>query len=485
MSPTDQTEPLTGTPGVPPAPGPAPVPQPRRAFRSIGKTSIALSDRFPTTLYTKSSGLAPLASGFAGLAESDTRDDRFNLFYPCFLFVVPVWYLVCRRLASHDRFLKDTTGWHPYMDLLYLSFVFWYHVLRVRRDFGDISNDEHQFLASLEEKYPPSQMHIPGCYVHFFQSISTTLSPYPWQTLIGPALPHTPGLTPKNGFLFTEGYNQISSNPLIALQLVYKILSSSRTSADIDVFAPDADRNWFGVALESTSAGRFVMNSPYFVTSNPCSTRAEDAFWLNNSTANRSANAHNSPLSALDLPPRPNSGTSDTELNIPQLLGIVDYNGPSSRYRNWPNSYSGVINLMSQYIHGSRSLVDIPTVGLGASTIVWKLSAASYVVRDGKIDGDDDNTKNAAWKAHIMARQLKEVRASAVIRAPELDQSALQVSVGALVNIDPSDIPDALPNDRLRDGPFWNMSQCAGTGTEDVLRVYLSQVPALVSSTKV
>jgi hypothetical protein len=484
MSVTQQTETLTGTPGVPSAPGPAPVPTPRRTFRSIGKTSISTSDRYPTTLYTRSSGLAPLASAFEGLSESDTRDDRFNEFAPCFLFLVPVWFLTCRRLASHDRFLKDTTGWHPYLDLLYLSFMFWYHILRVRRDFGNISNDEHSFLASLEDKYPPSQMHLPGSYVGFFQAISTTLSPYQWQTLIGPALPSNTGFTSNNGFLFQHQFYELLSNPLIALQFVYKILTSRRTSADLDVYQPNTDRTWFGVQLVTASQGRWIMNTPYFIAGNPSSIRAEDAFWLNNSTANRAANANNTPSPALDLPRRPTAGENDHELNFGQILGVVDFDNAQGRYRNWPNMYSGVINLMSQYIAGSRTLNDIPTVGLGASTIVWRLSSHSYIVRNGNLDGADDQQRDAAWTAHIDARLINEVRASAIIRAPELDQSALQIAAGALVNVDTSGIQHAVDNDLLRTGPFWDSAQCAGTGEVDILRAYLSQVPSLVSSTK-
>jgi hypothetical protein len=487
MSQQQQVNPADGN-AVPPAPGPANIPPAKRAFRRTDG-NVSLGPVAPPQSYTKELGIPPIVGALQGYKESDFYDFQFSTSLPSGLNMQAIWYLTCNRLSSHDRFLKDTTSWHPHMDNLYLATTVWYHVLRCRRDLGQLNTEEHGLLATLEQRYPPSNVHIPGVYVPILMSITTTNSPYPWQSAIGPGITaNITNATQGSQYLPRNNVANFVPIPAVCLDLVYTLLSHRRATADESVLVPFTDGtnpHFLGQNWNNGHGHRHVVNTIYCRTGNPASPRAEDAFWYNNATPNTRAAGAPAPSAAWDLPARPITGNNLTALTMPQFMCLVDLpgSGNNTRYRNWYSAYSSVMNLQCQYISGSRTLNDIATVGIGAMSTVWTYTANTLTMTNPTVAGNNGNWTLAELTALVAARYYTQLEAAGVIRDPELNQSALQLAAIAMVNVDLSQQAGNAPaGNQVRVGPFWNMSQCASSPVVDIVPILAANVANCISS---
>jgi len=484
MPDNDLANPVTGLPSTP-STAPAPVP-PRRPLRRALVNNVGLPA--PIIPYTKSTGISPLLAATEGYQGSDNFNDEPSTFVPSFLGVKGALYLTGQQLAANDRFLKETSDWHPLLDEAYISVLFIYHILRVRRALGDFSSEELNTLVELEEKYPPASMHIPGVYVHFFQSISTTEAPYPWLAKIGPRLPSTI-LTDTSGsraFLLGDHEMTIFPHPLAMLEQLTSLAREVRTPATNTIF------EWFQSAftnsIRSISVGdiqRWYYLTPHGRLPTPSTARVDNAFYANNVVLGTQQAQNHINRSKFDLPRISNYNAGHTTpMSLPEFMGLVDYavGSTNRQYRNWLNAYSAIIAKQCKYIHGSRSLADIPVAGLGASTPVWTYTPQTFLMEDP----NDHQPAGDFSPARRRAFNMLNLAALGVSRDPELALIALQHSALAQVNVSMSQQTNIWPADALiRFGPFWTMPICENEPVFDTARKMLTNIPNMVSSVAV
>jgi hypothetical protein len=103
--------------------------------------------------------------------------------------------LMYYQLSVTDKFLKEVSVYHPDAFKLYCSFIFIYHILRVRSEVGHISSYKSILLSDMLVNYPPSSLPVPGTIADLLQSITRTKNPYPWLGNNTTALPEVTDFT--------------------------------------------------------------------------------------------------------------------------------------------------------------------------------------------------------------------------------------------------------------------------------------------------
>jgi hypothetical protein len=449
---------------------------PRRPLRRANQPPGAV----PNTIcpYTKGTGYSALLALTEGYNDSDSYDAVPSTFIPSFLALKGAIFLTTTQFLSHDRFLKSCADWHPLMDELYMSFCFIYHILRCRRQLGTLSPAESLTLSELELVYPPNQLHIPGVYAHFFQSMTVSPAPYPWLSFVGPSLPYhfETGPAGSNGFMPTQNAHMIFPNPALLVDLMHRFCNQNQAANTITTIF---DRAFSADAMTDANPLKSVYLSPHARLPIQNSNRVETAF--RQATVRRQ-------VSTFDLPARYTHNAAHTTVcTVSSYMGVLDYSevaNPVMRYRQWPNSYSAVMAKQCQYIADSRTLNDMPLNGLGSPSVIWTFDPF-LVFKVDEIVADPADPANAApiTEAQRATMFMTSLAATGSNRDPELEQIALQVSAMAQTNISFGPMHGTPADADLRDGAYWQMPACSTSPQFDVAARLYNGIPLLVRST--
>nr|UDL14431.1 MAG: putative coat protein [Partitiviridae sp.] len=460
------------------APAPANVPQ-RRPLRRQNKTALGPVIQPPVT-YTKGTGVSALLADMDAYNASKVYNNTNSEFVPSFVALKGATYLATQRLANHDRLLKDTGRTHPLMDEAYLGFAFIYHIIRCRRDILQWSPDLATLISDLEATYPPNRIHIPGYAVPFFMSVTTTESPYDWQAFITPRLPNIGNNTTGANFFRLEHEAQaIFPTPIVVLDQVLQLTNVARQTTQVRSF--DWFTNVFGQAVANANAARNIARSVHYRLASSSSPRLDHQFYWNvavDPTAAAPVADANFKFDVFDLPRRyTHNAAHAQQATWPVLMGIQQYVGNAAatgRYLNWPLQYAAEVAFQCQYISGSRSLADISTSGLGANSIVIR-----YMPNPFADPNTDPNTQ-----ARRDALRMTNLQANGTSRDPNLEQIAVQHAALSQVNV--SFVGFATLTDaNLRQGPYWEMAECERLPSFDAASYMFSNVPQMISSTKI
>nr|BBB86798.1 putative coat protein [Rosellinia necatrix partitivirus 9] len=476
--------PATGNPGVP-ALAPAPVPAARHAFRATRNTQ-PIPQNVAITPYPVARGISDLVVATEGYDFVKNDQPEPNTFLPSALGLKGAIYLTTSRLANHDRFLKEGHLWHPIMDEAYLCFAFLYHCLRCQRHIGRLSPDDFNLLSTLEAQYPPTSIHIPGTYVQFFQALTVTENPYPWLGVIGPHLPALGHRTASNVFLGQHQEHVISPVIPALIDAIHGVATSPLVAADGTAVINNLGRKLFIPTnrqvntIRGDDAQRMYLTSLHYRLPFVQNNRIDRAFQLavahnigNNGTINQFV---------LDLPTRIlHNADHDTPMSILQFLGLQDYHhtpNRDNRLRIWPRQYGPTMAAQCGYIEGSRSLNDLPLVGLGASSPSWTIAPAPFNMDDPAPNGGQDALADTVYTRYFMV----SMPGVAHNRDPSLEKVAAQVSTIAQVNshFENVDLDAELNLAGIKSGPFWNFP-VSDIGAQFDLATFMAQhIPNLI-----
>jgi len=480
---TAQAPPTTTAPANPGIPGgnvaaPANVPNGRRTFRKATAPITSASSAIMQQ-YVKGSGSSSLLEDMDNYNVSVNNNNTVSYFLPSFIALKGAIYLATSRLANHDRFLKDTGLFHPILDEAYIGFLFLYHIIRCNRHILQWNPGFSSFLSELEAKYPPHQLHVPGYAVAFFMSITTVQSPYFWQSHVAPSLP---SLTNVNGgglFLLPENRSVFVPHILAALDQLHVLAGTPRANMQVRIFEPYRDgTSLFGTNINNGNITRWIATTPNYKLASSSSPRTDFQFFTNVAIdpAIAAPADDNFNLSKLDIPRRYNLDVQhNTEITLPEFLGIQEYShidNRRTRWLNWPLEYSAVMAYQCQYVHGSRTLNDIPTTGLGACLLI-----SDYVNFPGT-----DPTTDPATPALRAANRMTSLLASVHSYDPDEDQIATQHQAVCQTNIS---VPAAIniPAAALRVGPIWQQTRVSSGPQFDASTYMATKLQAMISST--
>lgn len=135
---------------------PSPVPIPRRQvrFRAAPQPGTPILHTPPTS--PVSTGIGPLIAHVDGYNALEVPRSGLNTNFASCLNLTLRIYLTNQKLSDNDKFLKDVSMYHPDAFDLYCSFIFVYHILRVRSEVGYLSSSESTLLSEMMTIYPPS-----------------------------------------------------------------------------------------------------------------------------------------------------------------------------------------------------------------------------------------------------------------------------------------------------------------------------------------
>nr|AOG75577.1 putative coat protein [Sclerotium hydrophilum virus 2] len=459
------------------APAPASVPQ-RRPLRRQNATNLGPVPRPPVT-YTKGTGVSSLLADMDAYNASKVYNNLNSEYIPSFLALKGAIYLATQRLANHDRLLKDTGRTHPLMDEAYLSFVFIYHIIRCRRDILQWSPELSTLLSDLEATYPPNRIHVPGYAVPFLMSITTTESPYDWQAFICPRLPDTSEATGANLFRPGNGVCAIFPSPIVVLDQILRFTSQRRDTPNITSFEPYT-RTFGSDVNDNTSFGRWITSTVHYRLPHSSSPRLDHQFYWNVAVdpASQAPGNNNYNFAIFDIPTRYTRDAAHTRApSWAEYMGIQQYNPANvanTRYLNWPLQYSSEVAFQCQYIHGSRTLADISTTGLGASSVIMRY--LPNLIPAPEIDPNSE--------ARRAAQRITNLPANGTSRDPNLEQIAVQHAALCQVNVSFNGFV-VLSDAVLRRGPYWEMAECERLPQFDAAMYMFTNLSQTISSVRI
>lgn len=464
--------PVTNGTGAPHQPAPSnPVPHSR--IRRQGFTNAPAHIPMQFASYRQGEGTSSLLARMDAYNTSVNYMNEYNRFLPNFLPLKGAIFLAGQRLANHDRFLKDTSMYHAWMDEAYLSFLWIYHQLRCRRNHPNNSPEMIDLLGYLEQHFPPQDMHVPGYAIPFFMAMTECEAPFENMAPIVPDFPSLDNTSGSNCMQLGAFLSAFYPCPALVLDQIHVLVASDRTGQHPQIVP--MFNNVFGIGMADDTEVRWITKSVHYRLPTPSSSRVDTAFCAyvcNDYTvaAGRVLNPYK-----LDIPRRYQYQAGDNRpLSWLEYLGLVRYEPNAAqlgRLHNWPNQYSAIISAQCQYVDGSRPLNKIPTTGLGA---VCNISV--FPVRPFPELDQDPNTE---------ARRAAErvVNLNAFLRSYDVTPNAVAAQHSALtqINVLYPDIPQAT-TDAIRFGPLWN-GPVFDIGPEFDTAVYMySNVPMMISS---
>lgn len=471
-----QVAPVNEGQGAPHQPAPA-NPVIRSRVRRQGFTNQPASQPQQFANYRHGQGTSSLLARMDAYNTSVNYMNAYNVWTPNFLPLKGAIFLANQRLANHDRFLKDTSMYHPWMDEAYLSFLWFYHTLRCRRNHPNNSPEIVDLLGYLEQHFPPQDMHIPGYAIPFFMSITEFEAPFENMAPVIPALPSLEGTNGHNHFQLRSWMNLVAPCPILMLDQVRYLATQDRTGAHPQIVP--LLTNIFGHEIADNHNNRWVAKSVHYRLPTASSARVDTAFcmYVQNDYTNAAGRQLN-PYK-LDIPARyTQAAADDRQVTWLEYLGLVQYQPNAAqlgRLHNWPNQYSAIMSLQCQYIDGSRPLNTIPTTGLGAAAHVSRYPHLPFPEADQDPNTPQRRTDERVTNL-IASLDSFDVQPNQVA-AQHAAISQIHVTY-AFLNGDANDGFSTA----IHSGPLWN-STIFDKGPEFDTAVYMySNVPLMISS---
>jgi hypothetical protein len=401
------------------------------------------------------------------------------------------------RLINNDKFLKEVPLYHPDALDLYMTFIYFYHVMRVKNESGGLTAAESTLLSDMEREYPASALPVPGNFVDSLQSITATENPYSWLGNIVADVPETYEFrSPHQAYLLDQRlYLTLPSPPMLIAQL---IASAARARPDANNFnnlgglrftspgAANGNTN-APIALRTDSTERLWLTTPHGRFPPMLNLRVAQSF---HDAVYGSANVPFVQDSILDLP-NMNAITSPANLTLASYIGVIDHEGVNPRrmsYRRWPLQLANMAATISKYVSGSRYLADINTTGLGALHHISKL-VDSVVIEDRDPNVVQPGHAAAITQPTYAQFHVNSVNAVLHVRDPVANDLSTQyqmitqtnLDVALAVNGDNPPVPLG-PQPTVRTGPFWDYPICENGPEAAVANILLSHLPNFIRS---
>lgn len=476
-------------PDLPPA-GPAPVaapmpPAPRRAFRRADATQLQ-GPTIEMTAFTKQLGRPPILSQADNYNHSQIKDLTPNVFEPSYIAMNLSVFLTNQKFCAHDRFLKESPGYHPDLIDMYSAFLFFKQICRVYKTMGNIvDSDLLTMIADLDKEYPDTELPVPGTFVHHLMALTKVDNPYEWY---GPVLPRLPDLTTTDAAHNFRPTNQRASyTPHFWYSSArFRAMLTRARAAETMVFDQVIDILGNQANLNAGNDSRLNIFLPQHQVPNPSTLRVEASAhsYYSNSPTNQAARELNAGL--LDLPAPPENTTDTTTMNYLQYFGLIDpptATDRSNRYRRWPKVVASIVSNMCRYTAGSRYLSDLTPVGIGSVTDIVRFRLPILLAQDPRRTAGNPAAGTHFTDAVRTQYLLRNLEGQVRVRDPEHEQAVSQLSLFAQINIDrASALEDQYePLDNARFGAFWDSFVCDTGSYHDVAGSVYFGLPSTIS----
>lgn len=430
---------------APPAPGaasaaPAPAPHASRAPRKI---AVSLKASAP--------GAPHMLSEVRNLAMSTVQQRTNSYFVPHTLVMFQLLATMDQVIQHNYYFQRGQTNWHPFISQLYVTLLFFIHMIRVMAETQELPAHVQSFLTSFQNTIGFDALLVPGPLVPFFNCLTAFSGPEEWYGNVSPTLPNLvtdQWLRWRNNF-----FNMIPSALHILDQIRYLIdndFTVANTTGTGILSSESAFRNhryfthiWQNAA-SVTLHGRTIMHSPNFRTT-PRVTLGQ-AVKLATS------------WQEIDFPTR-NDLTgyvaAVNDLGIEHFLGIFTFNG---EYRQWLVPVCETMNYYCRFFDQSVSLSSLPLIGLGAGIPIFTPSTTSLF-------HDNAVTFVAAVAngppAHYRPNSVVSFESKMEHNDRTLEELAEQYAMLGMVNVSYAHVPAGgitpPPLGNLRFGPVWTL----------------------------
>jgi hypothetical protein len=303
---------------------------------------------------------------------------------------------------------------------------------------GVLSDDQLTCLLRIRQTVNTAGLWIPGPLVPYFEALTLSCGAYAHQGNVSPRLPETLAAIPANHLVYDDDFKHHLPNlPAILDQLYTSGQYSSAELKESNVQASSI-KKLFGVTpTAATTQFQNILSGPTFRSTQfmplPALERYVGYYTL------------------LSLPNFSGNLISTAPATWSQMLGIEPlYPGQP---RSWITHVSTVMQTYCTHFNGSRSLLNITKVGIGAGSVevtytgtaVTEISANATFVDTTQAAGTV-----AAVNAHYLRAPVNTFTAATVTHNPNVPNGTYQLASLARTNARLSGTADN------KVGPIWS-----------------------------
>jgi hypothetical protein len=353
------------------------------------------------------------------------------------------------QMVQTHKFTQSNPHWHPLISQLYVSLLFYIHILRCMIEAEPTNVELVNFYDVLYRHLGLESLVIPGPLVPFFAAITFAASPHEWIGNISPLIPLSTRATPANGFRIGNSLSMLlPSIPFILSQVHQLVTTFSGTGFSEAMYLA----SWRDIT-------HIFTRDPNYDADNDLNIYTPNARFL---TFVPFSNVQRfiSMLPTLSLPTALTADITDTTrvpMSYMQYFGFADYQTQTNS-SNWLTTIGPIMSTYSTFFHESTSLMSISPTGLGASLPIATFLRSSQIVVDSLTPTPVAGTRLAHFPRRTPPTNATDINHS----APNLSELAEQYAALAIVNVSFSNYQHNThvvpPTDNaIRSGPYWSI----------------------------